>query len=49
MSIFTSLNTVTGRELYDGLKAYFANYNSKRLHQSLGHKTPEAVYMAAVW
>ncbi|MFI3293658.1 MAG: IS3 family transposase, partial [Rikenellaceae bacterium] len=37
----------TGRELYDGLEAYFANYNSVRLHQSLGHKTPKAVYMAA--
>ncbi|MFR9592727.1 MAG: integrase core domain-containing protein, partial [Rikenellaceae bacterium] len=36
-----------GRELYDGLEAYFANYNSERLHQSLGRKTPKAVYMAA--
>lgn len=27
-----------------GIKAYFDFYNAERLHQSLGYKTPEAVY-----
>ncbi len=27
-----------------GIKAYFEFYNRERLHQSLGYKTPEAVY-----
>jgi putative transposase len=27
-----------------GLRTYFAFYNSERLHQSLGYRTPAAVY-----
>jgi putative transposase len=34
--------TVT--ELHRGLKEYFAFYNEKRLHQSLGYETPGSVY-----
>jgi putative transposase len=30
--------------LYEGLNDYFCFYNSERLHQSLGYKTPEALY-----
>jgi putative transposase len=30
-----------------GLKKYFALYNDKRLHQSLGYQTPAEVYFAA--
>jgi putative transposase len=30
--------------LADGLDRYFRFYNRERLHQSLGHRTPEAVY-----
>jgi putative transposase len=30
--------------LVDGLDRYFRFYNRERLHQSLGHRTPEAVY-----
>ena len=33
-------------ELERGLRAYFAFYNEARLHQSLGYKTPAAVYRA---
>ena len=33
-------------ELERGLRAYFAFYNTERLHQSLGHKTPVEVYRA---
>lgn len=33
-----------GKELYDGLKAYFDFYNNRRPHQSLGYKTPSEVY-----
>ncbi len=31
-------------EARHGIKAYFEFYNRERLHQSLGYKTPEAVY-----
>ena len=31
-------------ELERGLAAYFAVYNGKRLHPSLGYKTPAEVY-----
>lgn len=37
----------SGLELYDGLANYFRLYNSERLHQSLGYRTPEAIYRAA--
>ena len=30
-----------------GLIEYFAFYNGERPHQSLGHKTPDAVYQTA--
>lgn len=33
-----------GVQLYEGLKNYFAFYNSERLHQSLNYQTPESVY-----
>jgi putative transposase len=33
-----------GLELWKGLDAYFKFYNNKRLHQSLGYKTPAQVY-----
>jgi putative transposase len=33
-----------GVNLYDGLNEYFCFYNSERLHQSLGYKTPEVLY-----
>lgn len=32
------------REARHGLKGYFEFYNSERLHQSLGYKTPASVY-----
>ena len=31
-------------ELYQGLGRYFGFYNNERLHQSLGYRTPAAVY-----
>jgi putative transposase len=31
-------------ELERGLRAYFGSYNGERLHQSLGYRTPAAVY-----
>ena len=34
-------------ELLIGLTQYFAFYNSERMHQSLGNKTPDAVYASA--
>lgn len=40
-------NPSSGRELYDGLTAYFRLYNTERLHQSLDYRTPQAVYTAA--
>jgi putative transposase len=33
-------------ELHRGLTRYFAFYNDERLHQSLGYRTPAAVYRA---
>jgi putative transposase len=33
-----------GVSLYEGLNDYFCFYNSERLHQSLGYKTPEVLY-----
>lgn len=33
-----------GVGLYEGLNDYFCFYNSERLHQSLGYKTPEVLY-----
>ena len=35
-------------ELMVGLTEYFVFYNSERPHQSLGHKTPDAVYRCAI-
>ena len=35
-------------ELRRGLARYFASYNHARLHQSLGYRTPAAVYEASV-
>src|SRR5262245_43631254 len=35
-------------ELRRGLARYFAFYNHARLHQSLGYRTPAAVYQAPV-
>lgn len=37
----------TGTDLYVGLAQYFAFYNSRRPHQSLGNKTPEHIYKQA--
>ena len=34
-------------ELHRGLGRYFACYNDERLHQSLGYRTPAAVYREA--
>lgn len=34
------------RELHLGVGAYFTFYNSERPHQSLGYKTPDAVYQS---
>jgi putative transposase len=34
-------------ELHRGLHRYFAFYNDERLHQSLGYRTPAAVYREA--
>jgi len=34
----------TGTDLWRGLNDYFQFYNTKRLHQSLGHKSPEKLY-----
>jgi putative transposase len=32
------------REAREGLRRYFQFYNTERLHQSLGYKTPQVVY-----
>jgi len=37
-----------GVTLYHGVSKYMQFYNTKRLHQSLAYKTPEAFYYAAV-
>ena len=34
----------TGEELYHGLATYIEHYNNRRLHQSLGYKTPDEIY-----
>lgn len=33
-----------GKELYQGIKSYIDFYNNRRVHQSLGYKTPAEVY-----
>jgi transposase InsO family protein len=33
-----------GREAQQRLRAYFENYNSRCLHQSLDYRTPDEVY-----
>ncbi|MDB5033109.1 MAG: integrase, catalytic region [Chlorobi bacterium] len=38
---------LTMQKLEEGLDAYFSFYNSERPHQSLGYRTPEAVYRSA--
>ncbi len=35
-------------ELLIGLTKYFVFYNGERMHQSLGNKTPDAVYASGV-
>ena len=35
-----------GLELFDGLHAYFRQYNEVRPHQALSYKTPKEVYLA---
>jgi len=37
----------TGTELYAGLSKYFENYNTKRIHQSIGYRTPMQVFKNA--
>ena len=37
-------NYETVQETYRGLKEYFSFYNHSRPHQSLGYKTPAAIY-----
>lgn len=34
----------SGEALYHGLAKYFNFYNTQRMHQALGNKTPEAIY-----
>lgn len=34
------------REAYESIGAYIVKYNTRRLHQSLGYKTPEKIYFA---
>ncbi len=36
-------------ELVLGLTQYFAFYNAERIHQSLGYRTPDAVYQVGAW
>ena len=37
----------TGTELQQGLKGYFAFYNTERIHQALGYQTPDIVSATA--
>lgn len=37
----------TGTDAFLGLKRFFCFYNSERLHQSLGYRTPASLYFAA--
>ena len=39
-------NYSSGMDVFEGAKWYFNFYNQKRLHSSLGYKTPEVVYYA---
>jgi len=32
------------RETHEGLASYFLFYNKERIHQSLGHLTPESIH-----
>lgn len=42
---YVYLNSINdGKELWQGINTYFKFYNHKRLHQSLGYKTPSDVY-----
>lgn len=42
---YVYLNAIKdGRELWQGLDAYFNFYNQERLHQSLEYKTPESIH-----
>lgn len=36
----------SGTDAFNGLKAYFHFYNTVRLHQSLGYRTPESLYLS---
>jgi putative transposase len=35
------------KEAITGLRSYFMFYNTERLHQSLGYRTPQQVYFDA--
>ena len=37
----------TETELQQGLKAYFAFYNTERMDQALGYQTPDIIYATA--
>jgi len=39
---------VTVPDLLQGLTEYFGFYNTERMHQSLGYKTPDEVYRTAI-
>lgn len=42
---YVYLNSIqNGKELWHGLYEYFNFYNQKRLHQSLGYKTPQYIH-----
>ncbi len=34
----------TGKDVKEGLSAYFPFYNNERFHQALGYRTPEEVH-----
>ncbi len=40
------MDSTTVPELEHGLRDYLRLYNDERLHQSLGYRTPAAVYTA---